>query len=161
MTYRSSSSEQTKEFAAALAAQILKNGPSRRATVLALHGELGAGKTTFVQGFFKGLGLKRAPASPTFIFMRRTRMPRRSLGEGGRRTGLKKKGFRNVFHVDAYRAKHPGDLEILNLPQIYKDPQNIVLIEWPERLRNLPRASRRINFRHGRHVGERVLSYRK
>lgn len=143
MTYRSSSSAETKRLASELAKKILSAGAGKKAAVLALHGELGAGKTTFVQGFFKGLGLQRSPASPTFIFMRRT--------------GLRKKGFKNVFHVDAYRARHPEDLNVLGLPEIFKNPENIVLIEWPERLKKLPPGTRKLEFRHGRHADERVI----
>lgn len=114
------------------------------ARVLALRGNLGAGKTTFVQGFFKGLGLKSRAPSPTFVLMRRH--------------ALRKKGFKNVFHVDAYRLKKSAHFDALGFGEIVADPRNIVLIEWPERARRfLPGATTWVAFRHGARENERRI----
>ncbi|MDP3947179.1 MAG: tRNA (adenosine(37)-N6)-threonylcarbamoyltransferase complex ATPase subunit type 1 TsaE, partial [bacterium] len=66
----------TQFVARALAQKIIKNGIGKRAVVIALAGELGAGKTTFAQGFLKSLGVRGRIASPTFIFVRRYALPR-------------------------------------------------------------------------------------
>lgn len=144
MTRRSSSVTETKRLAAGLARHILRLGPKRKATVLALRGELGAGKTTFVQGFLSGLGLKRPSPSPTFVLWRRFAMRRG--------------GFTSVFHVDAYRIKKANELFSLGLGEILAEPEHIVLLEWPERLgRRLPRDARRVEFKHGRRAEERTI----
>lgn len=137
-------------FAAKLASEILhKRGTQKGAFTIALSGDLGAGKTTFVQGFLRGLGFKRRAQSPTFVIMRRHSLPR-----GTRR-------FKNVFHVDAYRLKRGRDLGMLGFKEVLADPRNIVLIEWPERARGiLPRPALRIAFRHGKTERERTIIIR-
>ena len=84
---------------------MLVRKPGKKALVIALRGDLGAGKTTFTQGFFRGLGIKRNPISPTFVIMRRY--------------ALHAEGFRNVYHFDAYRLKKEEDMEVLG---VRKDP---------------------------------------
>lgn len=144
MTYHSLSAAETRRLASEMARQTLRQGPERQATILALRGELGSGKTTFVQGFLRGLGLKRVSPSPTFILWRRFNFRRR--------------GFSAVFHVDAYRIKKPRELFSLGLEGILSNPEHIVLLEWPERLgARLPRAAQRVEFRHGRQAHERMI----
>lgn len=111
----------------------------RGASVFALSGELGGGKTTFVQGFLRGLGIKRRAASPTFILMRR---------------------FGNLHHLDAYRLKKPSELARLGFPEILRNPRNIVLVEWADRVRKLiPRNAIWIKFKHGKKENERIIAY--
>jgi len=148
MVYQSFSSRETKKLGEELARKLLTScslpPASRGALIFALAGELGSGKTTFVQGFFRGLGLKRA-ASPTFIIMRRT--------------ALKSRKFKNVFHVDAYRIKKPKELSALGFRDILENPQNIVLIEWAEKIKNiLPKRAFWLRFRHGKKENERKIS---
>ncbi len=144
-TYQSSSSEETKKFGKEFAKTILKSKPRRSgATVFALSGELGAGKTTFVQGFFQGLGIKKRAISPTFIIMRRH--------------AIKNKRFANVHHVDAYRIKRTGDLGPLGFEKIFQDQRNIILIEWAENIKKiLPKGTMRLKFRHGSKEHERTI----
>jgi tRNA threonylcarbamoyladenosine biosynthesis protein TsaE len=121
----------------------VSTGP-QGAVVLALQGDLGAGKTTFVQGFFKGLGLKKRAPSPTFIIMRR-----HALRGGG--AGPARKRFQNVFHIDAYRLKKAKDLAALDFKEIADDPRNIILVEWADRARGiLPKSSVWLRFRYGK-----------
>jgi tRNA threonylcarbamoyladenosine biosynthesis protein TsaE len=119
-----------------LAARVLGGAsnisPRKKALVFALRGDLGAGKTTFAQGFLKGLGFKKRAPSPTFVLIRRHSLKKRSLGKRSRRSG--RKVFTDVFHVDAYRLKKPGHLAALGFKEILADPRHIVLIEWPERV---------------------------
>jgi len=119
--------------------------------VFALQGELGAGKTTFVQGFLRGLGIKRRSASPTFIIFRRFRIGRKSLV-------VSRQSFRNVYHVDAYRIKKPRELLALGFKEILSDPQNIVLIEWAENIKRiLPKETTWLRFAHGKKQNERTI----
>ena len=69
--YTTTSYKQTQKFGENFAKEILKLQPQKQAIVLALHGNLGGGKTTFLQGFAKGLGIKEKILSPTFVIMKR------------------------------------------------------------------------------------------
>ena len=158
-TFQSYSSRETKEFGAALAKKIIASQEalrartrvaSARAIVVALQGDLGAGKTTFTQGFARGLGLKRRMASPTFIIMRRFAIPRSAKNPTPK--------FKNIYHIDAYRLKKLDSLEVLGLKEILPDPKNILLIEWPEKIKKiLPKETVWIKFRHGKKENERVI----
>lgn len=144
-TYLSFSSRETKKFGKDFARRVLKNGSEKNAAVVALSGELGSGKTTFVQGFFRGLGLKRAP-SPTFIIMRRSK--------------LKNKKFKDVYHVDAYRIRKSAELRVLEFHKTLSDPKNIILIEWAENIKKvLPKNSSWIYFHHGKKENERAVRF--
>lgn len=79
---------------------------------------MGAGKTTFVQGLAKGLGIKRRITSPTFIIVR-------SYGE------------ENFYHIDLYRIESDKDIEGLGIEEIFKDSKNIIAVEWPEKVEKL------------------------
>lgn len=101
-----------------------------KCTLIALYGDLGSGKTTFVQGLAKGLGIKRRIISPTFIIVRSYKL-----------------GVRSFFHIDLYRIADEKDIEGLGLEEIMEDPQNIVAIEWAEKMgRFLPRKRIDIRF---------------
>jgi tRNA threonylcarbamoyladenosine biosynthesis protein TsaE len=144
MVFQSSSSKATKEFAAKLAARALARGRGKSATIVTLAGELGAGKTTFVQGFYKGLGIKRVPNSPTFILMRRS--------------ALRGKAFKNVYHVDAYRIRAAKDMSVLGFEKFLANPENLFLIEWPERIAGiLPKKTVALKFAHGKTPEERTI----
>ena len=121
--------------------------------MFALQGELGAGKTTFVQGFLKGLGSKKRATSPTFVLMRRHEL------SGARGAIGAHKKFKNIFHIDAYRLKKPEHLAASELDTILNDPENIVLIEWPEQAKKiLPRTTIRVKFTHGKKENERTIA---
>ena len=145
--YQTSSSRETKELGSKFAKRIIKKGSGRGAAVFALQGDLGAGKTTFVQGFMNGLGSKKRSASPTFIIMRR------HSPKGGKK-------FKNVFHMDAYRLKSHDQLSVVDFDKIIRNPENIVLIEWPERIRKaLPKTALWLKFSHGKKENERRIVY--
>lgn len=126
-----------KEFISRL---ILDKGvtlPRKGACVIALYGDLGSGKTTFVQGLAEGLGIKRRIISPTFIIVRRY--------ESGIRN--QELGRNNFYHIDLYRIEHEKDLEGLGIEEIINNPENIVVIEWAEKMISLlPRKRIDIRF---------------
>jgi tRNA threonylcarbamoyladenosine biosynthesis protein TsaE len=159
-TYHSFSSEKTKEFGEKLAGQVAsgkwQGGVRNKALVIALRGDLGTGKTTFTQGFFKGLGIKRRAVSPTFVIMRRYKIPKQRQVTSDKRQGL----FADVYHFDAYRLKKAEDLEVLEFGDILSNPQNIILIEWPERIKEiLPKSTVWLRFWHGKKENERKISF--
>lgn len=152
-SFSSHSGRETAKFGSALTKIILKKSTvkSRGAVVLALHGDLGAGKTTFTQGFAKALGIKRRLISPTFVIMRRYNIP------AGKNRGRSTQ-FKNLYHLDAYRLKKPDALEMLGFKKILADRTAIILIEWPENVKKLlPKNSIWLKFRHGKKENERVI----
>lgn len=143
-------SAETKKIAFALAKEILKTPPSHGALVIALEGNLGAGKTTFVQGFALGLGITEIPKSPTFVLMNVF-----SMRQG---TQDKRHGARQLVHLDCYRIASAKELECLGIKEIFKDSHSVVMIEWAERIRSLlPRGVIRIRFEHGMKSHERSI----
>lgn len=115
-SFSTGSPGQTKRVGARLAKEILKPDVRKKAAVLGLVGDLGGGKTTFLQGLAKGLGLKEKILSPTFIIMRR---------------------IKNFYHIDCYRIKKPKEVLDLDFKKIISNPQNIVAIEWADRIKKI------------------------
>lgn len=105
--------------------------------MLALTGELGSGKTTFVQGFAKGLLVKERILSPTFILLREFR--------------VRHPFFHTLYHIDCYRLDNPvPELLHLGFKEIIADPRAFVLVEWADRIKKiLPRNVLWIGFSHG------------
>lgn len=134
----------TKSFAATrklgekMAKDILKNRPQGHAFIIALQGDLGSGKTTFAQGFAKGLGVKEKITSPTFLIIKRFK-----IGKRGRLFSPE-----NFYHIDCYRLRKPQDLLGLKFKEIISSPENIIAIEWPEKIKEiLPKKFLRIKFK--------------
>jgi tRNA threonylcarbamoyladenosine biosynthesis protein TsaE len=96
--------------------------PLRPGTILAVQGDLGAGKTTFIQVLAKALGVKRFVPSPTFALMRSYQLPKPV------------NGLRRLVHVDAYRLKDESELQVLDLDEELADGQSLLVLEWPERV---------------------------
>ncbi len=104
------------------------------ATVVGLCGELGSGKTSFTQGVASALGILETVVSPTFVIEK--------IYE------LKNQKFSRLIHIDAYRLEKSSELLHLGWPEIISDPQNLILIEWSERVTDIMPEHIRINFRH-------------
>lgn len=127
------------DFAKDFAAKLPKT-PGKTAHLVALSGNLGAGKTTFVQAVAKALGVTETVQSPTFIFVRPHPIPGGFLGLW-RRTP-----FTKLVHIDLYRM-HPTDSDTIGLREYLDDPKNLVMLEWPENLpENLPPFAERLEF---------------
>lgn len=96
---------------------------------LALYGNLGAGKTKFLQGLAKGLGVKETVNSPTFNILKIYKVH-----------GHKK--IKQFCHVDAYRLNSEKDLVSLGIEEYLSDPEIVVAIEWAEKIAKiLPKSS--------------------
>ncbi len=131
----SHSTKDTHKIARGLAKKIIKIAPRRHAVTIALEGELGAGKTTFVKGFAKALGIKSHLTSPTFVLMKNYT--------------LTAKRYTLLFHVDAYRLKNYRDLLPLGIKEAIAEPKNIILIEGSERVKPvLPRKYIKVHIDH-------------
>ncbi len=87
-------------------------------TVIALTGPMAAGKTTFTQGVGEVLGISRV-VSPTYLIMREYSI------EGH-------KFLKRLFHLDLYRISSVEEIRSFDLDEIWNQPENLVLIEWPE-----------------------------
>jgi tRNA threonylcarbamoyladenosine biosynthesis protein TsaE len=104
------SAEQTR----ALAAELAKALPPE--TTLALHGDMGVGKTTFVQGLAQGLGVSERVTSPTFAIF--------SVHQGS---------TRSLIHLDAYRLENERQIESLLLEE-FLTGSYCLAVEWPEKI---------------------------
>jgi len=103
-------------------------------SILALYGELGSGKTTFIQGLARGLGIKKRIISPTFVFIRQHPITSHWLPV-------------TLYHIDLYRIEKANDIRDLGLKEIFSDPQAIIVIEWADRIKEvLPKKRMDIYF---------------
>lgn len=113
----SKSTRQTKEIAKSFAKSL--SGTS----LLLLKGDLGSGKTTFIQGLAQGLGIKKRITSPTFILVRKYSIEEKNLPSA-------------LWHIDLYRLNSKKDVENLGIQDALKE-SSVVAIEWPEKVGNL------------------------
>lgn len=144
--YTTKKFSETQNIGEKFVKEVLKLKPRNSAVILELQGDLGSGKTTFLQGFAKGLGIKEKILSPTFILMKKFQIPQRKVPQNRRPPSL---WYRYFYHVDCYRLKSEKDLEVLGFKEIISDPENIVAIEWPERISKiLPQKVIYIKFKH-------------
>lgn len=120
-------------------------GDGRTAVLIALQGELGAGKTTFVQALGKELGVTEVMQSPTYVLMKKYSVshPR----------------FATLMHIDAYRLEKPEEFAALRPREIFADPHALVVVEWPERVAGvLPKPDLTMHFSsEGCGEGERLI----
>lgn len=126
-------SKETQKLGETFAKKILLSQASQKtAIVLGLAGNLGGGKTTFLQGFAKGLNINDKILSPTFIIYRKFQIPK----------------FKYFYHFDCYRINKPEEILELGFEEIISNPKNIVAIEWPEKIKKfLPAKTISINFK--------------
>ena len=116
----SQSPKDTRAIAARLATQWKAAMQGRAsALVIALIGELGSGKTAFVQGAAEALGVREIPRSPTFNLAKSYAIPGTSY---------------RLWHLDCYRLENRNDLRALDVHTIFADPRNLVLVEWADRV---------------------------
>lgn len=107
----------------------LADDPSpAKAVVIALHGDLGAGKSTFVRAVARELGIEEHVTSPTFNIL---------------------KTYGNLVHIDAYRLEDEKDLEVLGWEELLNNPKNLIFIEWPKNIKSaLPKNTKHLYFEY-------------
>jgi len=106
------------------------------ATVVALAGDLGAGKTTLTQAIARALGVQETVISPTFVIMKSyaAKIPA---------------GFSQLVHLDAYRLESSSELERLGWAELLADPENLIIIEWPEKVPEaIPKHGHQVALSH-------------
>jgi tRNA threonylcarbamoyladenosine biosynthesis protein TsaE len=105
----------------------------KNATVVALFGDLGSGKTTFVQQVAKIMNVKDRVTSPTFVVLKIYTVDHSD--------------FDHLIHIDAYRLDGGHELEILGWEQYINNPRNLICIEWPEKVKEvLPQRIHALTF---------------
>ncbi len=120
-----------------LAGEIIENLEQNDNAIL-LQGDLGAGKTTFSQGVLEYLGAEGLFTSPTFVIMKEYPVDFKN-SKGVR--------FKKVYHLDCYRIDSAGLLD-LGWADIIEDKQNLILLEWPEKIPEaLPEKYLQVNFK--------------
>lgn len=130
----SKSLEETNKIASEFLAK-LKDLKSDKAVTVGLFGDLGSGKTTFTQAVGNTLGIKEVMTSPTFVIEKIYNL------DG-------KFGFKKLIHIDAYRLESGKEILNLNFKEDLVNPNNLILIEWPERIIDaLPADLKKINFK--------------
>ena len=109
---RARTAEETREVGEAMSASL------RARDAVVLTGELGAGKTTFVQGVARGLGIEDQVSSPTFTLVKEYR------------------GILDIAHVDVYRLERVQDVVDLGLDEL-GDGEGVLLVEWGDAVEDL------------------------
>jgi len=125
------STEETEQLARKIAEKI------KPGDVLALYGDLGAGKTTFTKFLVKALGFENKVQSPTFVL---ARVYETSSNEDSSR-------LNKINHLDLYRLRDKKDVENFGIKEYFDQPNSITIIEWPEMAENyLPKETIKVIF---------------
>lgn len=136
MQRKTGSPEETFAFGEALAKMINRDG-----IVLCLAGDLGAGKTLFVQGLAKGLHVEDEVTSPTFALMNVYH------------------GDFAIYHFDLYRLERPEQLQDIGFYEYTEVGGSVVIIEWPDKFsEELPGAYIGIRIERGKGETERIFT---
>ncbi len=118
----SKSVKETEKIAKNFLAEI-KNAEKKMATTVGFFGDLGSGKTTFIQALGKYLKVKEVMTSPTFVIEKIYLLDNNK--------------FNKLIHIDAYRLESGRELSSLGFDNLITDPKNLILIEWPERVADI------------------------
>ena len=119
------------------------------ATLVTLSGELGAGKTAFVKAAAQALGVDEVVNSPTFVLEKIYDLP----------ASRQDSAFKRLIHIDAYRLEKGADLEPLGFDMLMKSAENLIMLEWPERVADAlpaPQAALTLTIGEGE---ARTISY--
>lgn len=124
-----------EKFASDFAASLLKaDSQPLTAALIGLSGDLGSGKTAFVKGVAKALGVKEEVTSPTFVIEKFF--------------AIDHPPFTRLIHIDAYRIEHSSELASLRWKETVADPKNLIFIEWPEKIADiLPKGMQMLTFK--------------
>lgn len=126
----STSPAQTQKIAKLLAKELKGD------EVICLTGDLGGGKTTFVQGLAKGLGIKEKITSPSFVLIKRYK-----IGTKGK--------IKWFYHIDCYRLSNSQEILDLGFEEILSQKGVVVAIEWADRIKSiLPKNKLNVKFEY-------------
>jgi len=140
------SSKETKKAGMALGQILGRESLSDRAFIIALEGDLGSGKTTFIQGLAQGLEVKENILSPTFVIQKDF--------------SLALKNYKNLYHIDAYRLKNPSELLGLGFKDLIKNSENLIVIEWADKIKKiLPKNILKIEFTNLEKNKRKIIIY--
>ncbi|MEK7107336.1 MAG: tRNA (adenosine(37)-N6)-threonylcarbamoyltransferase complex ATPase subunit type 1 TsaE [Patescibacteria group bacterium] len=125
--------EQLDTLADEFAARLMPK--KKKATVIALFGDLGAGKTAFAKALARAYGIEEEVTSPTFVI---------------EKIYAPEKGpFKLFIHIDAYRLNGAHDLDVLGWKELLQSPGSLILIEWPEKVAEaIPPDAVRISLKY-------------
>jgi tRNA threonylcarbamoyladenosine biosynthesis protein TsaE len=116
--------------------------------VIALVGELGAGKTFFTKALGKALGIKETIKSPSFNLLKVYSLPPDRGGKGG---------LKSLIHVDCYRLNSADELIDIGLLDYFKQKDTLIIIEWADKVKKiLPKETIWLKFEMGKNE-ERVV----
>lgn len=134
MEFISQSALETEEFAENFAKNILRM-PRKSPRIFLFFGDLGSGKTTFLRGFARGLGISDRISSPTFSLLHLSELP-------------KNVGFSHFAHFDLYRADENSALGFFEFTEYCADKKTICAVEWAEKLPPdfFPEGAQKITF---------------
>lgn len=114
---------------ATVAEAVLEVLPQKKeAQVIALRGDLGAGKTAFTQALARVLGITEHVTSPTFVIMKSYPVSAHEW-------------IHELIHIDAYRVEDTDEMRVLKLTELYEKEGAVICIEWPEKIRELVPAT--------------------
>jgi len=114
--------------------------------ILALTGDLGAGKTTLIKGIAKGLGIEKIITSPTFVLMKiYTIKPKKSK-------------IKILVHIDCYRITSAQEIDDIGALEYFNDANTVVVVEWADKIKKiLPKKIININLNLGKNPDYRNI----
>ena len=145
--------EETRKIAIGLAKRL------RGGEVVLLYGDLGAGKTVFVKGLAKALGIKETIKSPTFNIMKiyNTKAQKHHPSP---RLRMASKSIKTLCHIDAYRLKSYDDLLDIGADEYFGKENAVSVIEWAERAEGAEKFGNKIikiKIKYGKKENERLI----
>jgi tRNA threonylcarbamoyladenosine biosynthesis protein TsaE len=136
-----------KGVAQKVVALLLQKRISGKASVLALNGDLGAGKTAFTKVLAQTFGINEDVISPTFVIMKRYEIEQMdSL-------------FNELVHIDAYRIDDIDEMRPIHFEEILQEEETLISIEWAERIISLlPPYTVCMNIQSGETESSRIIT---
>lgn len=132
-TFLSHTAEETRDAGGLFGRELLPG------SLVCFRGDLGAGKTTFIQGVLSACGGEKPYVSPTFVIMKEYDLALPTAT-----------GIRRIYHADAYRIEQAEDFEKIGFSEWLSDHEGVVLLEWPERIEAiLPEQRIEVSLRPG------------
>lgn len=121
------------------------------ATVLALRGDLGSGKTTFTKSLARILGINESITSPTFVIQKTFSISNKNLITENKilAEAFLNNSFAQLIHIDLYRLDLSAELAHIGWHDLLNQKENLIVVEWPERIADiLPAQFILLKFSH-------------